>query len=505
MNPISLKSIKTPKQELGFKPRILVFGVGGAGGNAVNNMIRAELEGVEFFAINTDAQSLEYSLAERKIQIGKELTGGLGAGALPEIGRNAMIESGDEIREILQGAHMVFITSGMGGGTGTGAAPAIAEMAKEMGILTVAVVTKPFDFEGRTRQKVAENGIAELEKFVDTLIIVPNQNLFRIVNERTSFVDAFKMADDVLRTGVECITTLAVVPGLVNVDFADIKTIMKNMGCAMMSSGESSGEDRAIKAAEMAVINPLLDISSIDGARGVLINITGGTDMTLFEVNDAVEKIRGNLEESANIIFGAIFNEKYDGSIKVSVVATGVQNDAKISNNIKEAIQKQSAKIEAKQEEPSKKVAISTVQSQSDLLEYTDEIQDEEEDEIENEADENADFVHEAKSDDADIEDIVNDDYVFQKIAEPSRQAMMQKAYKENNIESLKHKMAKEPSNQDKVEAKVKKSIGGVIGNIIFGAQDDVKKKVNNPHIQAVDLFEDSILTHTEVERRRVA
>jgi cell division protein FtsZ len=308
-----------------LRPRITVIGVGGAGSNAVNNMITSHLEGVEFVACNTDAQSLHQSLTERRVQLGASITQGLGAGARPEIGRAAAEEAIDELLDQLQGSHMVFITAGMGGGTGTGAAPVIARAVREQGILTVGVVTKPFHFEGAHRMRVAEGGLAELQQYVDTLIVIPNQNLFRIANERTTFADAFKLADNVLHMGVRGVTDLMVMPGLINLDFADIRTVMSEMGKAMMGTGEADGERRAIEAAEAAISNPLLDEVSMKGARGVLINITGGPDMTLFEVDEAANRIREEVDPDANIIVGSTLDESINGQIRVSVVATGIE------------------------------------------------------------------------------------------------------------------------------------------------------------------------------------
>ena len=308
-----------------LRPRISVVGVGGAGTNAVNNMITAHLEGVEFLACNTDAQSLAQSLTERRIQLGTSITQGLGAGARPEIGRAAAEEAVEELLDQLQGSHMVFITAGMGGGTGTGAAPVIARAVREQGILTVGVVTKPFHFEGAHRMRVAEGGLAELQQYVDTLIVIPNQNLFRIANERTTFAEAFKLADNVLHMGVRGVTDLMVMPGLINLDFADIRTVMSEMGKAMMGTGEGSGERRAIEAAEAAISNPLLDEVSMRGARGVLINITGGADMTLFEVDEAANRIKEEVDPDANIIVGSTLDELLDGVMRVSVVATGIE------------------------------------------------------------------------------------------------------------------------------------------------------------------------------------
>jgi len=322
--PINLKAPELRE----LKPHIMVAGVGGAGGNAVNNMIVSGLLGVEFIVANTDAQALTSSKAERVIQMGLQVTEGLGAGSQPEVGRAAAEEAIEEIRDHLSGAHMVFVTAGMGGGTGTGAAPVIARTARDMGILTVGVVTKPFQFEGARRMRVAEAGITELQKAVDTLIIIPNQNLFRIANEKTTFADAFAMADQVLYSGVACITDLMVKEGLINLDFADVRAIMREMGKAMMGTGEASGEKRAILAAEAAIANPLLDEVSMKGARGLLISITGGSDLTLYEVDEAAGRIRQEVDEDANIILGATFDESLDGIIRVSVVATGIDQPA---------------------------------------------------------------------------------------------------------------------------------------------------------------------------------
>ncbi|MDD9877411.1 MAG: cell division protein FtsZ [Magnetovibrio sp.] len=307
-----------------LKPRLTVIGVGGAGGNAVNNMIRRELEGVDFVVANTDAQSLTQSRADRRIQLGANLTQGLGAGSQPDIGRAAAEEAIDEVLASLNGSHMAFIAAGMGGGTGTGAAPAIARAAKEAGILTVAVVTKPFQFEGSHRMRLAESGIEELEQYVDTLIIIPNQNLFRIATENTTFADAFAMADEVLYSGVRGVTDLMVMPGLINLDFADIRSVMSEMGKAMMGTGEAEGERRALDAAEAAIANPLLDDTSMKGAKGVLINITGGPDITLFEVDEAASRIRAEVDQDAYIIIGSAFDGELEGKMRVSVVATGI-------------------------------------------------------------------------------------------------------------------------------------------------------------------------------------
>jgi cell division protein FtsZ len=315
-----------------LKPRITVFGVGGAGGNAVNNMIEGGLQGCDFVVANTDAQALSSSKAERIIQMGLAVTSGLGAGSHPEVGAAAAEEVIDEIRDQLSGSHMAFITAGMGGGTGTGAAPVIARVARELGILTVGVVTKPFHFEGVRRMKTADAGITELQKSVDTLIVIPNQNLFRVANERTTFTDAFAMADQVLYSGVACITDLMVKEGLINLDFADVRAVMRDMGKAMMGTGEATGERRAITAAEAAIANPLLDETSMKGARGLLISITGGKDLTLFEVDEAATRIREEVDPEANIILGATFDNALDGTIRVSVVATGIDLSAQAAN-----------------------------------------------------------------------------------------------------------------------------------------------------------------------------
>ncbi|MEQ8335491.1 cell division protein FtsZ [Nisaea sp.] len=317
-------NISVPNDDNELKPRISVVGIGGAGGNAVNNMIRSNLEGVEFIVTNTDAQALKQSLADRTIQLGTGVTQGLGAGSRPEVGRAAAEEAIEDIMDNLRESNMVFITAGMGGGTGSGAAPVIAQTARENGILTVGVVTKPFHFEGHHRMRIADQAIEELTQYVDTLIIIPNQNLFRVANEKTTFADAFNMADDVLHSGVRGVTDLMIMPGLINLDFADIRTVMSEMGKAMMGTGEASGEKRAIDAAEAAINNPLLEDTTMKGARGVLINITGGMDMTLFEVDEAANRIREEVDPEANIIFGSTFDEKLEGVMRVSVVATGI-------------------------------------------------------------------------------------------------------------------------------------------------------------------------------------
>ena len=314
-----------------FTPRITVIGVGGGGTNAVDNMINANLQGVDFVVANTDAQQLLHSRADRRIQLGPHITQGLGAGAKPEIGRAAAEEAADELYRHLDGSHMVFITAGMGGGTGTGAAPVIARMARERNILTVGVVTKPFGFEGVRRARAADQGIEELQQHVDTLIVIPNQNLFRMANERTTWKEAFKMADQVLYMGVRGVTDLMMAPGLVNLDFADIRTVMAEMGKAMMGTGEAEGENRAIRASEAAISNPLLEDTSMAGARGLLINITGGDDLTLFEVDQAANRIREEVDEEANIIFGSAIDESLQGRIRVSVVATGIEVPAQVA------------------------------------------------------------------------------------------------------------------------------------------------------------------------------
>jgi cell division protein FtsZ len=312
-----------------LSPRITVIGVGGAGGNAVNNMIEKSLEGCEFVVANTDAQALQQSRAGNKLQLGARVTEGLGAGARPEVGAAAAEESIEEIVERLSGCHMCFITAGMGGGTGTGAAPIIAKAAREMGILTVGVVTKPFQFEGSRRMKQAEKGVEELQGHVDTLIIIPNQNLFRLANEKTTFTEAFALADDVLYQGVKGVTDLMVRPGIINLDFADVRSVMNEMGKAMMGTGEAAGEDRAVQAAEKAIANPLLDEISLKGAKGVLINITAGPDLTLFELDEAANRIRAEVDPEANIMVGSTLDPEMAGQMRVSVVATGIDATAR--------------------------------------------------------------------------------------------------------------------------------------------------------------------------------
>ena len=318
-----MSGIKQP-EPFDLKPKITVIGVGGAGGNAVSNMIRSKLEGVDFMVANTDSQALRQALCENRIQLGTTVTKGLGAGAKPDVGRAAAEEAVREIAEQLAGSNMAFITAGMGGGTGTGAAPVVAQIAREQGILTVGVVTKPFHFEGTRRMRLAEAGIEELQQYVDTLIIIPNQNLFRIASEKTTFVDAFKMADEVLYAGVRGVSDLMIIPGLINLDFADIRSVMSEMGKAMMGTGEASGDNRAIAAAEAAINNPLLDEVSMKGARGILINIAGDMDTTLYEINEAADRVRSEVDPEANIIFGSTFDQSLEGKLRISVVATGI-------------------------------------------------------------------------------------------------------------------------------------------------------------------------------------
>ena len=336
-------NLTVPQNMQELRPRITVVGVGGAGCNAVNNMINADLEGVDFLVANTDGQALAHSKASRKIQLGSAITQGLGAGSKPEIGRAAAEESLAEVMAELADCNMVFITAGMGGGTGTGAAPVIARAARERGILTVGVITKPFEFEGQRRMKQAEDGIEELQAYVDTLIIIPNQNLFRLANERTTFADAFHMADTVLHQGVCGVTDLMIKPGLINLDFADIRAVMGEMGKAMMGTGEASGESRATQAAEAAINNPLLDDTTMKGAHAVLINITGGMDMTLFEVDEAANRIRKEVDTDATIIFGSAFDERLEGVMRVSVVATGISATTQSLNKPNLAVDRQIA------------------------------------------------------------------------------------------------------------------------------------------------------------------
>ena len=335
-------NLMTPRQQMDFKPRITVIGVGGAGGNAVNNMIRVNLEGVDFLVCNTDAQAMAQTLCERRLQLGAALTQGLGAGSKPDVGRAAAEESLDELMETLAGNHMVFVTAGMGGGTGTGAAPVIARACREQGMLTVGVVTKPFLFEGRPRMRLAEAGITELQQHVDTLIVIPNQNLFRVANEKTTFADAFRMADDVLYAGVRSVTDLMVVPGMINLDFADVQTVMTNMGQAIMGTGIGTGENKAIEAAEKAIKSPLLEDTRIDGAKGVLINVTGPSTLSLQDVNEAANFIMDHADSDANIIWGARIDDTMDPeSIEVTVIATGFDTpDQEELDNVAESSRK---------------------------------------------------------------------------------------------------------------------------------------------------------------------
>ena len=368
-------NIAIPDNMQELTPKITVIGVGGAGGNAVNNMIESNLEGVEFVVANTDGQALANSTAKRKIQLGINITQGLGAGSVPEIGKSAAEESIQDILSELNDSNMVFITAGLGGGTGTGAAPVIAKAAKEKGILTVSVVTKPFDFEGSHRKKIAEDGIQEIQKFSDTLIVIPNQNLFRLANERTGFAEAFGIADNVLHKGVCGVTDLMVKPGMINLDFADIKTVMSQMGKAMMGTGEASGDNRAIEAADTAINNPLLDETSMKGAKAVLINITGGSDMTLFEVDEAANRIRKEIDANANIIFGSALDDSLNGSIRVSLVATGISTNEIIENETSEVHNL----FENKIEQPSLNKELSNVDfSSSEIKHKKDDIKEEE-------------------------------------------------------------------------------------------------------------------------------
>ena len=331
-------NISIPDVEPNLHPQITVLGVGGSGGNAVNNMINSNLEGVDFVIANTDAQALQISNCKKKIQLGMQSTRGLGAGMRPNVGKQAAEETLSEIGDILEGSHMLFIAAGMGGGTGTGAAPVIAKLAREKGILTVGVVTKPFHFEGSQRMKLANEGLDELQQYVDTLLTIPNQNLFRIANEKTTFADAFKMADDVLYAGVRGVTDLMVQPGMINLDFSDVKTVMSEMGKAMMGTGEASGEGRAVAAAEAAIANPLIDDVSLKGAKGLIINITGGNDITLYEVDEAANRIKQEVDEDANIIYGTTCDDRLEGLVRVSIVATGIDVNSAASPKPLEAI-----------------------------------------------------------------------------------------------------------------------------------------------------------------------
>ncbi|MBQ8677858.1 MAG: cell division protein FtsZ [Alphaproteobacteria bacterium] len=350
---MSIKLAVPEKNVVQLKPRISVIGVGGGGGNAVNNMIEKKLEGIDFIVANTDAQALENSKTQRRIQLGLTTTKGLGAGARPEIGKIAAEEALDDIKRELEGANMVFITAGMGGGTGSGAAPVVAKVAKEQGILTVGVVTKPFQFEGKKRSMTAETALENFTKEVDSIIVIPNQNLFRIANKDTTLLDAFVMADNVLYDGVRSITDLMMKPGLINLDFADVKAIMEDQGKAIMGTGEAEGEDRAIKAAEQALSNPLLDDCSMKGAKGVLINITASQDVTIMEINDAVNRIKDEVDEEANIIFGSSFDDTLEGKIRVSIVATGIDENQKATYAPRFETKREEAKpVSVPEEEP---------------------------------------------------------------------------------------------------------------------------------------------------------
>ena len=366
-------NISIPEVGSNLHPQITVLGVGGSGGNAVNNMMNSNLEGVDFLIANTDAQALQISNCKKKIQLGVKSTRGLGAGMRPDIGKQAAEEALDEISEKLEDSHMLFIAAGMGGGTGTGAAPIIAKLAREKGILTVGVVTKPFHFEGTQRMKLADKGLEELQQYVDTLLIIPNQNLFRIANEKTTFADAFKMADDVLYAGVRGVTDLMIQPGLINLDFSDIKTVMSEMGKAMMGTGEASGEGRAVAAAEAAIANPLIDDVSLKGARGLIINITGGNDITLYEVDEAANRIKQEVEDNANIIYGTTCDERLEGVVRVSIVATGIDASNLISQKSVETHSSMSINNSVYQQKPIEENPISLdsyseVYSKADVL-----------------------------------------------------------------------------------------------------------------------------------------
>ncbi len=407
-------------------PKITVLGVGGSGGNAVNNMINANLEGVDFLIANTDAQALQISSCPNKIQLGLNSTKGLGAGMRPDIGKQAAEEAIQDLSEKFEGSHMLFIAAGMGGGTGTGAAPVIAKLAREKGILTVGVVTKPFHFEGTQRMKLAEKGIEELQQYVDTLLTIPNQNLFRIANEKTTFSDAFKMADDVLYAGVRGVTDLMVQPGMINLDFSDIKTVMSEMGKAMMGTGEAQGEGRAIAAAEAAIANPLIDDVSLKGAKGLIINITGGKDITLYEVDEAANRIKQEVDEEANIIYGTTCDDRLEGVVRVSIVATGI--DA--NNNISAKPIESFAPININNDIYKQDIEKSELLSESTILKENasqeENILDEEINEIENERmlnNQNSDTVNENEQtninqlETSNLEENIDDKAFFQKEA----------------------------------------------------------------------------------------
>jgi len=416
-------NLSVPQNEsVELKPRITVIGVGGAGGNAVNNMIISQLGGVDFLVANTDAQALTFSKTDRRIQLGSGLTQGLGAGSKPEIGRAAAEESIEEITAQIKGSHMVFIAAGMGGGTGSGAAPVIARTARDLGVLTVGVVTKPFQFEGQRRQRIADKGIEDLEQYVDTLIVIPNQNLFRVANEKTTFADAFNMADDVLYSGVRGITDLMVMPGLINLDFADVRSVMSEMGKAMMGTGEAEGERRALDAAEAAISNPLLDDTSMAGANGVLINITGGSDMTLYEVDEAANRIRSEVDEDAYIIFGSTYDDTMEGTIRVSVVATGIDAEFAVRPepavlNVKtEAVSDVKIHVEGHIEEPTYGPSVAQVLSET----TPDPVMDT----VPSNADIAENIVNEALSMEEQVEDFLGDEEVLKAVesleSEPS-------------------------------------------------------------------------------------
>ena len=373
-----------------LKPKIAVIGVGGAGGNAIANMIAAQVEGVDFIVTNTDAQSLNSSTAERRIQLGPDITQGLGAGSRPEVGRAAAEETIDLVEQALDGTHMCFIAAGMGGGTGTGAAPVIAKAARDRGILTVGVVTKPFTFEGTRRMKAAEAGIEELQKNVDTLIVIPNQNLFLVANPNTTFKEAFLLADEVLQQGVRGITDLMVMPGLINLDFADVRSVMHEMGKAMMGTGEAEGDGRALEAAEKAIANPLLDGVSMQGAKGVIVSITGGEDMRLMEVDEAANHIRELVDPDANIIWGSAFNPNLDGRIRVSVVATGIDSDGSMSSTATPASFAMGSSVKKAEEAPVASSFASTIASDDSEAEAAEEPENEPEDATEAESNEEA-------------------------------------------------------------------------------------------------------------------
>jgi|TARA_R110002033_G_scaffold124429_1_gene166466 cell division protein FtsZ len=368
-----------------LKPKIAVIGVGGAGGNAIANMIAAQVEGVDFIVTNTDAQSLNSSTAERRIQLGPDITQGLGAGSRPEVGRAAAEETIDLVEQALEGTHMCFIAAGMGGGTGTGAAPVIAKAARDRGILTVGVVTKPFTFEGTRRMKAAEAGIEELQKNVDTLIVIPNQNLFLVANPNTTFKEAFLLADEVLQQGVRGITDLMVMPGLINLDFADVRSVMHEMGKAMMGTGEAEGDGRALEAAEKAIANPLLDGVSMQGAKGVIVSITGGEDMRLMEVDEAANHIRELVDPDANIIWGSAFNPNLDGRIRVSVVATGIDSEGSMSSTAPPASFAMSSPAKKSEDAPASSSFVSSIASDDSEAESAEEPEAETEAELEQE------------------------------------------------------------------------------------------------------------------------